>query len=218
MFPMKRVFLSLFVLFLLGCSSEHNTITRGGQQKAALPNEKAQSGFAWVEANVLIPGRCTQCHGKNSDMDLTTYQSILNAVSPFDFLNILVPGNPEGSKLYTEIASGRMPLKGPKMDQKVIDRLGEWIRKGAIEKLDFDFMNKKIFTPHCNKCHGEGGDAFFLDFTTHEGVLAKIDLADPKNSRIYKSVVSGRMPKEAPPLSKDDADLILQWIVEGAKK
>ena len=186
--------------------------------------------FDWVKTNVFQAGKCTQCHGANSRINLTTYESTMAAADK-DGKKLIIPGDFENSKLYKEVESGRMPKGGPKLDDNLIFALAFWIKLGAkpqenlnipppmepITELNFAVLEKKIFGPQCSSCHSSNGEAFYVDLTTRDAMMDKINLEDPKNSRIYKAVFSGRMPQGGPRLSNEDIALILQWISEGAK-
>lgn len=97
--------------------------------------------------------------------------------------------------------------------------------KGAI---DFTRQIQPIFAKRCFKCHGPNVDEGGLRLSTHEASVAELDSgehaivpSDPGASAILARLRSEdegeRMPPEGKPLSKQDIDLIQQWIEQGAK-
>src|SRR3990167_992727 len=56
---------------------------------------------------------------------------------------------------------------------------------------------KSILTNKCASCHVDGGEEVprFGDFTNTQNFLKRMDLANPKNSIVYKKVLSGAMPR-----------------------
>lgn len=45
----------------------------------------------------------------------------------------LVAGNPTGSKLYTEVNTGAMPMGKPKLPANLIKMISDWIKAGALD-------------------------------------------------------------------------------------
>lgn len=52
------------------------------------------------------------------------------------FPPLVLPGNPEGSGLYTTVAGGRMPKDNPALSKMEIDAIYTWIKNGAKEFED----------------------------------------------------------------------------------
>lgn len=232
----KLSILLLTVVFVSGCSFDRinyvQVPTENKNEKAGLGNSKID--FTWIKSNVFQVGQCLKCHGAGKAIDLSTYTTAMAAIGR-DGNKLIQPGDYQNSKLYVEVESGRMPRGGPKLSEDLIYSLAVWINMGAFEngvkkedpidkpeepgevvELNFDFLKKKIFDPKCNTCHGPDGEAFYVDLTTREEVLRRVNLAEPDKSRIYKAVFSGRMPQGGPRMPDDEIAMILKWIETGA--
>src|SRR5262245_15525773 len=85
----------------------------------------------------------------------------------------------------------------------------------------------QVFTEHCARCHGpeaprpKGGIGYLTDLAavakgeSEGGKL--VDLGRPKESRVYKTIVKGLMPRDAEkPLPPEAAAAVLAWIEAGA--
>lgn len=72
--------------------------------------------FSYIEKNILGVS-CTGCHSFN------TYSSVMNVVAA---------GNPNGSRLYTEVNSGNMPKGGTPLSAAQIKIIYDWIEAGAL--------------------------------------------------------------------------------------
>lgn len=223
----KFIFIFFISFLFVACSFERLKQVTGEDDFAPLGKDQIID-YAWVQQNIYVAGRCTNCHGAWANLTSTSYPEVMSRTA-LSGKKYIVPGDPGASAIFDEINSGRMPKNGARLSQNRIDGLVLWIQQGAIEggivkpkpedpltDLDFQLINKKIIQPYCISCHSPGGEADYVDFSTYEGVKAKLNLADPKNSRIYKSVLSGRMPQNQPRLSDDNIKLILKWIENGA--
>jgi hypothetical protein len=97
------------------------------------------------------------------------------------------------------------------------------------EGVDFNRDIRPILTKHCTACHGGVKAAGGLSFVSQEGAMAMgesgvhaIVPGDPTKSEILRRIRSTDpdevmpQPKHGPPLKKAEADLIEQWIREGA--
>jgi hypothetical protein len=73
------------------------------------------------------------CHGSPgtakaiAKIDMTTKERAWVGV-----MKLVVPRNPAGSKLYTELNTGGMPEKKPKLPATLIKLVADWIRAGAM--------------------------------------------------------------------------------------
>lgn len=220
------VFLISFIF--IGCSFERFKQVAGADDIVALGKDQIVD-YAWVQQNIYVAGRCTNCHGAWANSTSSSYAEVMSMTAASG-KKYVVPGDPEASALFSEINSGRMPKNGAKLSQNRIQGLVMWIQQGALEggvsvkppppqgseELDFQLINKKIIQPYCISCHSPSGEADYVDFSTYQGFKTKINLAEPKQSRVYKSVLSGRMPQNQPRLSNENIKLILQWIEKGA--
>lgn len=76
-----------------------------------------------------------------------------------------------------------------------------------------------VFTARCVMCHG-GVRSLWLD--NYDSVLAGgangpvIVPGDPGGSRLVQYVASGYMPYGNPPLSREEVQLLVDWVAAGA--
>ena len=89
----------------------------------------------------------------------------------------------------------------------------------------YPWLAVNVFEPHCNRCHSEATPKNqFVDTSSYEGLVIaardpKITIpGDPENSLLYKSVLTGEMPKKGNRLSDDMIRAIHDWIKSGANK
>ena len=84
----------------------------------------------------LIAKRCVACHGTaqpvTAGLDLRTLEGVMagSVGGP-----VLVPGNPDASRLWTMVRDGRMPLGG-KLTEEEKALLREWIEKGQFPSAE----------------------------------------------------------------------------------
>lgn len=77
----------------------------------------------------ILQKKCFSCHdagSKKGGLDLSTYESLMGK-------NVVVPGSPEKSKLYTSVtgASPKMPKNAGPLDKAETEAIANWIRSGA---------------------------------------------------------------------------------------
>jgi mono/diheme cytochrome c family protein len=75
----------------------------------------------------LLAAKCVRCHGgerTSAGLDITTSSALANSPA-------IVKGDPAASKLYQHIASGKMPLGGPRLTPDQVALVADWIRAGA---------------------------------------------------------------------------------------
>ncbi len=96
------------------------------------------------------------------------------------------------------------------------------------EAIDFSTQVKPILNNKCISCHGgvkkQGGLSFLFEeeaFAQLESGKYGIVKGKPQESemiiRLTAKDIEDRMPYEEPPLSKEEIDILTQWIKEGAK-
>jgi mono/diheme cytochrome c family protein len=96
------------------------------------------------------------------------------------------------------------------------DRKSEEYSALATVMPTYSSINAQIIQPKCMTCHGPGGEAENIDFTTYAGVYRNVKPGKAESSRIYNEVESGDMPQYRPQLSDDEILAIYQWIQNGA--
>ncbi|MFS4459245.1 c-type cytochrome domain-containing protein [Bdellovibrio sp. HCB2-146] len=174
----------------------------------------------------IISQNCTACHGETSGSGgiygLTNTERLVST-------GLVVPGNSAGSRLYTVIQSGKMPVGRvlAAADQDVIRR---WIDTefsaspnpqpipAPKPEPTFKYISSEILTPKCVSCHNattrNGGYAF----DTYTAVLRAVDKSRPTDSDLYKEPEDGSMPpRPGTPLTSEQLRLILTWIQNGAQ-
>jgi len=98
------------------------------------------------------------------------------------------------------------------------------------EAVDFNRDIRPILTKHCTACHGGVKAAGGLSFIFEQSAKSVCDSGehaivpgDPSKSEMLRRIRSTDpdevmpQPKHGPPLKKEEADTIEQWIREGAK-
>ena len=101
---------------------------------AATPSLPTGPQLGYVEdIQPLFERTCSACH--NAAARLMGLQTTVYATLMTGSINgpVVVPGDPEASKLWEMIGSGKMPLTGPlPMDQRQL--IYDWIKAGAAER------------------------------------------------------------------------------------
>lgn len=72
--------------------------------------------------------------------------------------------------------------------------------------ITFQDLQNRIIVPHCISCHKRSG--------TEEGIEKWIIAGDPENSKMFKVIRDGTMPKKADPLSTADLEFVRQYIID----
>ncbi len=96
------------------------------------------------------------------------------------------------------------------------------------ENIDFSSQIKPIINQNCISCHGGVKQNAGLSFLFREEALGNTNEGSPaiipgnaKESRLIKRLIESdpelRMPYEKPALSKEEINLLVKWIDEGAK-
>ncbi len=80
-----------------------------------------------ADVRPVLAARCIRCHGggnPSGGLDLTTDAALRKA-------GVVVKGDAQASLLYQHVASGRMPMGGPRLSDREVAAIGDWIRGGA---------------------------------------------------------------------------------------
>ncbi|MCB0350710.1 MAG: DUF1592 domain-containing protein, partial [Bdellovibrionales bacterium] len=133
---LKIVILSLIVMLYHNCAPFKPTEIVGSETSGSTsPNPvppivdmgsklSFNSDFG-KEAKSILVRNCAGCHGVPTD-GVGGVSDILNANSLVQ-TGLVVPGEPENSRLYQSILKGRMPKTGP-MSEVEIEKIYYWIR------------------------------------------------------------------------------------------
>lgn len=108
-----------------------NQVKPGDQPRVILPAD-AKHNFTNLYQYILKP-KCISCHSgerPDDDIDLTTYDNILN--HPFYYL--VVPGLPFDSSLYLSVLHDDMPSENPALSKAEKDFIKKWIEINAPPK------------------------------------------------------------------------------------
>lgn len=102
-----------------------------GSAPSSTPSATLHISFSQVQTQLLNPD-CVSCHSgprPSFGLDFTTYNNVAhNPVLP----NLVVPGQPGRSALFSDIQGGVAP-GGVPVTQDQIDLLFNWIQQGAPE-------------------------------------------------------------------------------------
>ena len=87
--------------------------------------------------------------------------------------------------------------------------------------IDFEQQIVPILVTHCRECHNPRKADGALRLTTRVGTMRVVVPGSPEKSPLYLRIeVPGGKPGSMPPdgkqLSKEERELIRQWIIEGA--
>ena len=98
--------------------------------------------------------------------------------------------------------------------------------QGAFGKLEAQFpsINANILGPKCASCHSGAKVPHGIYLDGYKAMMESnvfpplIVPFEPEKSSLYKSILSGSMPKNAPKLSNTEITMIYDWIKAGAKE
>ena len=104
------------------------------------PATSSSSTGTSVTANVsfskdvmpILQSRCISCHGggqSNRGLSFDTYDTLMAGSNNG---LVIVPGDPNNSRLIQLVQSGTMPKRGPKLTPDQIQILIDWILAGAL--------------------------------------------------------------------------------------
>lgn len=122
----KRILKSLIISFLIGCGASHQN---GGTQTTLTENEKAS--FEWLNSNVFTPKKCASCHSassKDGGLKLETYEDYMQQHPQHGW--IVKSGDFQGSGLWQQVSTDKMPVGNDKLTQGEKDLVKLWIANG----------------------------------------------------------------------------------------
>jgi len=89
----------------------------------------------------------------------------------FTRAGVVVKGDPEASKLYQHVSSGKMPMGGPRLTAEEVARIGDWIRGGAQWGSNLTAPVKKTWWAFVPPVKKEGTiDSFLLEKLQAKGL------------------------------------------------
>jgi serine/threonine protein kinase len=236
------VIASLPAFWLFGHYLEQRDRDRQAEEEAGRRRAKAEDEAGRVRE--ILTRNCFECHGQHpgkirKNLNILDHQQLLNPER-----KIVVPGDPDNSRLIQRIADGSMPpeeveTRLPRVTETELVILKDWVLGGAppLPPLDparptppvvpYSELAAKtmgIFHEHCYKCHkfdvAKGGIKI-LNYRLLVNVRKVIVPGKPEDSELYKLIASSdeeaRMPPATePPLSPEAIATVRQWILDGA--
>ncbi len=96
------------------------------------------------------------------------------------------------------------------------------VPRPVVLEPNYESLRKEIFVSQCLGCHNSSGIFSSYDFSTYESITSYQKLfalpADGSDSRFVHSLVTGKMPREKPPLPPEQIEVIRQWVALGLPK
>lgn len=201
-----------------GTGSGNGTGTGTGGTTSSTGNCSPDSIYFVNEILPMINSNCATsgCHdavSKAEDVVLTNYSNIMGYVKP---------NNAAESKLYTIIASGKMPPSAPMTtDQKA--KIATWINQGAVnnqcssgcDTANFTYSGavSVIMNTYCKGCHNAASLGGGIDLSTYTTV--KTAALGRLMGTINHSSGFSAMPKGSNKLSDCQIRQVEKWIQAG---
>ena len=95
-----------------------------------------------------------------------------------------------------------LPSKGPL--QYSLPHEADPVIIQPTEDVSFARISREILIPKCLECHKKIADESWS--------LKRLTPGQPEKSKLFLSVESGKMPKDAPPLSTKELELLRGYI------
>ncbi|MEY4482777.1 MAG: hypothetical protein RL693_229, partial [Verrucomicrobiota bacterium] len=211
----------------------------------SLHAETAETVDFQKQIKPLLESACVHCHSEKSAKGELVLTTLEGAIKGGEDGTSLVPGDPDGSPLFTSTNMGAEdddvmpPKKEGLLAKEQIELLRSWIKQGAKwpagvkleQKTRIDFVKhiQPILEENCLSCHNPDkakGDLILSTkkdaFTTGENHPA-IVAYDVEKSALYKSTAleaddDDLMPpkKSGGPLKKEQIAMLRGWIEQGA--
>lgn len=219
----------IFLFSLTSCSYRIEK-DKNSLDSIVVSNQRLETiSFQEVKAKVFLP-KCISCHGNSGGVSLENYDS---ARSHMNQITETVINNKTMPK------SGSVPLTE---EEYLI--VAAWLKAGApnapnngstippmpveVLKPEFNSIKKIIIDRKCINCHRVGGEAprVILD-TPKDMIDSPLDIVLPGNadeSDLIMTLEHEGSTKPMPPLdsgispvSKEDIEVVKEWINKGAK-
>lgn len=183
---------------------------------------KIGPNFDDIRTQILEP-KCVSCHAN--------YRNYPAVVAD---LNAMI----------LSVQSGRMPKRGPPLEQELQSLLTNWARAGAPPSPksppsepptislapNWESLSQNVFFPKCVMCHNAGGEAKFLDLSSRQKFFEQrdreflgsklINFDSPEESYILSVITDPEEPM--PPtsaglgrLSEKEVETLKEWIQRG---
>lgn len=79
----------------------------------------------------IFENRCAKCHSEEDPEEGLILMSYEDVMAGSDLGSVVKPGDPEGSYLFEQIVTGKMPKRADDLPQEEIDIIRAWIGAGA---------------------------------------------------------------------------------------
>lgn len=109
-----------------GYGSSGSNMLPTGTGNGAL-NYTGDVSFA-ADIQPIFNANCTSCHGGVQNLSLESYENLSHGSINGQ---VIIPGNPEQSRLIQYVAGGYMPYGGPQLSPDQIQMLINWVAVGA---------------------------------------------------------------------------------------
>lgn len=207
-----KLILFLNLLVLLSCGK--NLGTNEGTEFRVFDINSSNITFANIN-DLILRDKCLNCHDWAS--------------SEAEFDKRIIPGDPENSPMYQQIASGAMPLGGPELTNSEKDLIYQFIlnKVSVVEEVPpapapaptpidepngpsievmalVEQVKTEILIPNCQLCHGWVSE--------DEAIFSRIVPGKPEQSRLYLLVENGSMPPFGA-LPEAEVELIKEMII-----
>ena len=178
----------------------------------------------FLEIPDLLPAAVTQVRmvipdaaGRRVDVDLyATLQRLApeppdTAAAAADApVNLVIPERPTNGNTYQvtiehfDRLAGRVPIQRPVTPEVAV----------APEAVTYTWLRRHLLEPHCFMCHGAGMPH---DFTTWQGLRARVRMDAPERSPLLGMLQTSSMPPyPLPTVSRSMQQAVLEWIRRGA--
>ena len=198
--------------------SEDNPLPTITVRDTTIPTETTvpQGEVTWATVGPLLENECGMCHSASNAMggvDLTAYEAILAATG------VIVPGDAEGSSLFTVQQSGGHPGQ---LSDAGLELVEDWIDAGASVEGDaaasvsWDGEIGATVILRCGACHSDTVQLGGIDLSSLNATLASGDAVvpgDPDASALVVVQEAGGHPGE---FTAAELATIREWIGVGA--
>ncbi len=136
--PIHLLCILFTCLSLVSCSSGGSTDPYDDDDDDNNDNNEIGMEPTFSNVQMIFAQNCGACHTSDSQngVRLNNYNNVINSVGDQYGIEVVQPGDAEGSPLIDKIESNpqfgsRMPENGPYLPSDRINQIKEWINQGA---------------------------------------------------------------------------------------